>query len=34
MAEFDNFLNEMKSNNQFVIILDFISQLSGEGAFK
>ena len=34
ILEFENFLTEMKGNNQFVIILDFQSKLSGDGAFK
>ena len=33
LAEFDTFLGEMKVNGQHVILLDFQSALSGEGAF-
>ena len=30
LVEFGNFLQEMKSNNQHAILLDFQSKLSGE----
>ena len=33
IPEFDAFLLEMKGNKQHVLILDFTSQLSGEGAY-
>ena len=33
MEQFDSFLVEMQSNGQYVLLMDFKSRLSGNGAY-